>query len=268
MMDWNKMSYLNNNHPSPGLHVLITAGAAGIGAEIARAFLETGARVMICDVDKAALARFAQDHPQVATCVADVSDAAAVERMFEQVKADFGRLDVLINNAGVAGPTGDIEDLDLADIRKTLEIDLLGQFIVVKAAAPLIKASDSGVIINMSSVAGRLGYAMRTPYVASKWGIVGLTDSLAKEMGPDGVRVNAVLPGIVQGDRINNVIRDRAKAAGVSFEEMEKEILSNVSLRRMVQAKDIAATVLFLCSPGGANISGQAISVCGNVETL
>lgn len=262
------MSYLSRNQPSFGQSVLITAGASGIGAEIARAFVETGAKVTICDIDEAALERFAKEHPHVSTYVADVSDQVAVEQLIEKIEADFGQLDVLVNNAGVSGPTGEIENLDIADIRKTLEVDLLGQFIVLKAAAPLIKKTGNGAIINISSVAGRLGYAMRTPYVASKWGIVGITASLAKEMGPEGVRVNAVLPGIVEGERMDNVIRARAEAAGITFEEMERDLLSKISLRRMVHAEDVASTVLFLCSPGGANISGQAISVCGNVETL
>ena len=262
------MSYLTRNYPVPGLHVLITAGASGIGAEMARAFLDVGARVAICDIDEAALARFSEQHPEALTAVADVSDEAAVNRLVSLIEEEFGRLDVLIKNAGISGPTGLIEDLEIDDVRKTLEIDLLGQFIVLRAAVPLMKKSGPGSVVNVSSVAGRLGYAMRTPYAGSKWGIVGLSASLAKELGPHGIRVNAVLPGIVRGARIDNVIRDRAEAAGVIFEEMEESLLANVSLRRMVDAEDVAAAVLFLCSPGGANISGQALSVCGNVETL
>jgi NAD(P)-dependent dehydrogenase (short-subunit alcohol dehydrogenase family) len=133
---------------------------------------------------------------------------------------------------------------------------------------PLLRASEAGAILNISSVAGRLGYALRTPYSAAKWGVVGLTASLAKEMGPDGIRVNAILPGVVRGARIESVIRERAVASGVSDAEMEARYLASISLRRMVEPEDVAAMALFLCSPAGANISGQAISVCGNVETI
>jgi NAD(P)-dependent dehydrogenase (short-subunit alcohol dehydrogenase family) len=252
------MSLIERMRPRPGIRVLVTAGAAGIGAAIARGFVEAGAKVLICDVDAAALASFVKSHPGMSATQTDVSDEAAVERLFVEVEARLGGLDVLVNNAGIAGPTGPINQLAVEDIRRTLDVDLMGQFLVARLAA----------IINMSSVAGRLGYGLRTPYAAAKWGIVGFTASLAKELGPDGIRVNAILPGVVRGARIERVIRDRAAAAGISYQEMETQYLKQVSLRRMVEPEDIAAMALFLCSPAGANISGQAISVCGNVETL
>jgi NAD(P)-dependent dehydrogenase (short-subunit alcohol dehydrogenase family) len=132
----------------------------------------------------------------------------------------------------------------------------------------LMSAAGTGSIVNMSSVAGLIGFPMLPAYVASKHAVVGLTKSLACELGPDGVRVNAILPGIVSGPRIEQVIRDRADKRGISYAEMEKENLSKVSMRKMVDASDIAAMALFLAAPGGSNISGQALSVCGNVETL
>jgi len=224
--------------------------------------------VLICDVDAAALASFVKSHPGMSATQTDVSDEAAVERLFVEVKARLGGLDVLVNNAGIAGPTGPIDQLAVDDIRRTLDVDLMGQFLVARLSVPLLRASEEAAIINMSSVAGRLGYGLRTPYAAAKWGIVGFTASLAKELGPDGIRVNAILPGVVRGARIERVIRDRAAAAGISYQEMETQYLKQVSLRRMVEPEDIAAMALFLCSPAGANISGQAISVCGNVETL
>lgn len=262
------MSYLDRMHPPEGLKVLVTAGASGIGAEIATAFLETGAEVMICDVDEAALDRFTAAHEGVSAVRADVSDPVAVDQLFDRAEAAMGGLDVLVNNAGISGPTGAIETLELEDIRRTLDIDLMGQFLVTRRAAPLLKRSAAGSVINISSVAGRLGYGMRTPYSASKWGIVGFSASLAKEMGPDGIRVNAILPGLVSGPRMDGVITARAEAAGVSFDEMKAEYLSNISLRRMVSPEDIAGMALFLCSPLGANISGQAISICAGIETI
>ncbi|MCM2474523.1 SDR family oxidoreductase [Rhizobium sp. CG5] len=262
------MNLIERMLPRPGLRVLVTAGASGIGAAIARAFLEAQARVLICDIDQQALAEFAVAHPAVSALRADVSDEAEVDTLIQTASERLGGLDILVNNAGIAGPTGAIDELSVEDIRRTLDVDLMGQFLVVRRAAALLRASDAGVILNISSVAGRLGYALRTPYAASKWGIVGLTQSLAKEMGPDGIRVNAILPGVVRGARIEAVIRERAEASGLSYADMEAQYLSNISLRRMVEPEDIAAAALFLASPGGANISGQAISVCGNVETI
>jgi NAD(P)-dependent dehydrogenase (short-subunit alcohol dehydrogenase family) len=180
----------------------------------------------------------------------------------------LGGLDLLVNNAGIAGPTAGIEDIDPDDWRRTVDINLNSYFYCARRATPLLKAAGDGAMINISSVAGRLGFAQRTPYAATKWAVVGFTQSLAKELGPDGVRVNALLPGIVEGPRIDRVIAARAEVAGVSFEDAEQTMLGNVSLRRKVSAQDIANMALFLCSPLGRNISGQALSICGNVETI
>ena len=262
------MNMIERIRPRPGLRVLVTAGASGIGAAIARAFLDAEAKVLICDIDEAALAGIAGENPAVSTLRADVSDEALVDALIDAAAERLGGLDVLVNNAGIAGPTGAIDELSVEDIRRTFDVDLMGQFLVVRRAAALLRKSDAGVILNISSVAGRLGYALRSPYSAAKWGIVGLTQSLAKEMGPDGIRVNAILPGVVRGARIEGVIRARAEASGLSYDAMERQYLANVSLRRMVEPEDVAAMALFLASPGGANISGQAISVCGNVENI
>lgn len=197
-----------------------------------------------------------------------MSDPAAVDGLFALIEEEFDGLDVLVNNAGVSGPTGPVETMALDDIRRTIEIDLIGQFVVFQRAAPLLKRSDSASIINISSVAGRLGYPMRSPYSASKWGIVGLTASLAKEMGLSGVRVNAILPGVVRGERMDRVMRPRADASNLSLAEVHEEYVSKTSLRRMVEPDDVALTALFLSSPAGNKVSGQSIGVCGNVETL
>lgn len=262
------MSYIERMRPEPGKKVLVTAGASGIGAAIAKAYLEAGAKVAICDIDEGALERFTAENTAVRGVLADVSDPDAVDRMFNTVEAALGGLDMLINNAGIAGPTGPVEDLALEDIRRTLDTDLLSQFIVIRRAVPLLRQSKNASIINIASVAGRLGYPLRTPYAAAKWGIVGLTASLAKELGPQQIRVNAILPGPVLGPRMDGVIRDKAEAEGRSIADVGQEYVENISLRRMVGPDDIAGMALFLGSPAGANIAGQALSVCGNVETL
>jgi len=254
--------------PVPELLVLVTAGASGIGACIARAFHEAGSRVHVCDIDRAALDRLVTDTPGITGSMADVSVAADVDQVFEDVRGCLGGLDVLINNAGIAGPTGPIDSLDAGGWERTVTVNLNSQFYFARRAVPLLKQSANPVLISMSSVAGRLGYAFRTPYASTKWAIVGLTKSLASELGPQGIRVNAILPGVVEGERMDGVIASRAAALGISVEQMREEYLQKISLRRMVTASDVAAMALFLCSPAAHNLSGQAISVDGNLEYL
>ena len=251
-----------------GQRVLVTAGAAGIGLAITDRLLRHGARVIVCDVDQAALFAFRKTHPGSPAEVADVSSEADVDRLFAAVSSAFGGLDALINNAGIAGPTGGVEEIDPAAWRRCIDIGLTGQFLCARRAVPMLKAAGGGSLVNMSSSAGRHGYAYRSPYSAAKFGVIGFTQSLAKELGPSNIRVNAILPGIVEGPRITNVIRDRAAQLGISYEEMEERYIERVSLRRMVSPHDVAAMVAFLLSDLGANLSGQSLGVDGNVETL
>jgi len=262
------MTEPTNSGVRPGLRVLVTAGAAGIGRVIAEAFVAHHARVYVCDISPQAVEKCRAEQPSIIAEQADVADEAAVDRLFDDVQKRLGGLDVLVNNAGIAGPTTEVEKIDPREWRRTIDVNLNGHFYCTRRAVPMLKQSEEGAIVNISSVAGRLGYAYRLPYAATKWAIVGMTESLAKELGPSGIRVNAILPGIVAGPRIERVISDRAKAVGVTYAEMEKQYLDKVSLRRMVSAEDVAQTALFLCSAAGRNISGQPISVCGNVETL
>ena len=250
------------------IRVLVTAGASGIGRVIAESFAQTGARLHICDIADAALGEAKKTHPTWGVSRCDVSQSDQVARLFEEVGNNLGGLDVLINNAGIAGPTGGVEEITADDWRRTVDINLNGQFYCANRAVPLLKQSPNASIICISSVAGRLGYAYRTPYAATKWANIGLTKSLAIELGPSGIRVNALLPGIVEGPRIETVISERARALGVSYGDMEQEYINKVSLRRMVTAQDVANQAMFLCSPAGMNISGQSISICGNVEVL
>lgn len=251
-----------------GQRVLVTAGASGIGFAIAKTLLGMGARVAICDISEEMLAKARPELEGVETCVADVSVEADVDNMFATVTAKLGGLDALINNAGIAGPTGGVDEITPADWRRCLDICLTGQFLCARLATPMLKQAGGGSIVNMSSAAGRHGYAFRTPYSSAKFGVIGFTQSLAKELGPHGIRVNAILPGIVEGPRMDGVIRDRAKQVGVSFDEMKARYLEKVSLRKMVSPYDVAAMIAFLLSDAGANISGQSLSVDGNVETL
>ncbi len=263
------MTVLDSLRPAPGLRVLVTAGGGGIGAAIARAFAEAGAHVHVCDIDRSALDRLATEAPAITSSVADASIEQDVDLVFDDVRGTLGGLDVLVNNVGIAGPTAGIDAIETGQWSRTMAVNLNSHFLFARRAVPLLRKSQANPsIVLMSSVAGRLGYAQRTPYAASKWGVVGMMKSLAVELGPHGVRVNAILPGIVEGERIDAVIAARAAATGASVQEMRDEFIRKTSLRRMVTATDVAAMTLFLCAPASRNVSGQAISVDANVEYL
>ena len=248
--------------------VLVTAGAQGIGLAITEAFVAAGAQVHICDVNQAFLAEAKSRLPGVSQSRTDVADADQVDAMFDALKARWGGLDVLVNNAGIAGPTARVEETDLADWAQTIAVNLTGPFLCTRRAVPLLKAASGGSIVNLSSAAGRLGFPLRTPYSASKFGVIGLTETWAMELGPSNIRVNAILPGVVAGERQERVIAAKAASYGIDHEAMRQQLLAKVSLRSMVTAQDIANQILFICSPAGAAISGQSLSVCGNVEYL
>ena len=237
------MTILQSLTPPKGLRVVVTAGAAGIGQAIATGFRQAGADVHVCDIDPAAV-----DAARAAGFAAMLCDAADPDQsraFFDAARADMGGLDVVIANAGIAGPTASIDDVDEAAWDRTLDVNLRGVYLAARYAAPDLIASR-GSFIALSSVAGRLGFALRSPYAASKWGVVGLIKSLAVELGPQGVRANAILPGIVKGPRIERVIAARAQQLGQSYAETEKQNLEKVALRRMVAPEDIAAMCLFL----------------------
>ncbi len=251
-----------------GLRVLVTAGASGIGLATARAFSREGARVFICDVDTAALHAVGGSDPALQQVVCDVADPAAVARLFDSATAALGGLDALVNNAGIAGPTAACEAVQLADWQRTLAVNLTGQFLCAQHAIPLLKASGNASMANLSSAAGRFGFPLRTPYAASKWGVIGLTKSLSIELGPHGVRVNAICPGSVAGPRIDAVFANRAAARNLPVDVVRKDALAKTSLRRLVSADDIASAIVFLASPLGANISGHALPIDADTQSI
>lgn len=250
----------------PGKRVLITAGAAGIGLSMARAFHAEGAKVWICDVDEAALAAAAQALPGIGTMRCDVADAAQVDTFVAAAVGAMGGLDIVINNAGIAGPAAPVESITAADWARVMAINVNGQFHVAHATVPHLKANGWGSMICMASVAGKYAFPLRTPYAASKAAVISFARSLSVELGPHRIRVNAIAPGVVAGERIRRVFTDRAKTRGITYEEMEQIALRAVSLKTAVEPEEIAALVLFLCAPTGRAITGQVHSICGGLE--
>lgn len=241
--------------------VLVTAGASGIGREIALAFAKTGAKVFVADIDQAALTKIASENPAITTGLADVSDPRSVEAMVAAATSALGGLDVLVNNAGIAGPTSSVQEFDPEAWQKVLDVNLTGTFNVTRLSIPHLKKSPAGVIINMSSVAGKYGYPNRVAYSTTKWGLIGFTKTLSIELGADNIRVNAILPGAVAGPRFQRVIEGRAQVSGRTVEEEMAGAMASQSLKRLVDPADIAAYAVFLASDSAKSISGQALSI-------
>lgn len=239
--------------------VLITAGASGIGRAMGEAFEAAGYEVWVTDVDAQALA----DCPKAWQChVADAADESAMAAVF----AEMGRLDVLCANAGIAGPTARVEDIALEDWRACVSVNLEGAFLAAKYAAPLMKAAGSGAIIVTSSTAGLFGYPNRAPYAAAKWAMIGLMKTLAMELGPFGVRANAIAPGAVEGPRMEGVLAREAAAKGMTRDAVYCGYAAGTSLRSFVEARDIADMAVFLASDRARMVSGQVMAVDGHTE--
>jgi NAD(P)-dependent dehydrogenase (short-subunit alcohol dehydrogenase family) len=251
-----------------GLRVLVTAGASGIGRATARAFAAEGARVHICDVDTAALSAMAGSDPAITRSICDVADRTAVARLFADAAAALGGLDCLVNNAGIAGPTGRVDEIAPEDWDRCIAVDLTGQFNCARLAVPLLKQSANPSMINLSSQAGKHGFPYRSPYGAAKWGVIGFTKAMAAELGEFNIRVNAICPGLVDGPRIQNVIASKALRMNVSHEEMTERMFAGVSIKEFVNPEHIARQIVFLASPFARTISGQEISVCGDTRML
>ena len=247
---------------------MITAAASGIGQAMAEAFHAKGARVHICDANEETLGLFRAAHPEIAATRVDVRSETEVDAWFDEALDDLGGLDVLVNNAGIKGPTAPIDDIELADWKECIEVCLDAQFLCARRAAPVMKAQKSGLIINMSSNAGQFGFGNRTPYAAAKWGVIGLTKSLAIELGPYNVRCNAICPGAVKGPRIDKVIESEAMLRGVGTQLVAAELVSQQSLSRFTEASEVASLAVFLASPEAFMINGQDIAIDGHVETF
>jgi NAD(P)-dependent dehydrogenase (short-subunit alcohol dehydrogenase family) len=252
----------------PGQVALVTAGASGIGRCIAETLLAHDCRVHVCDINGDVLDAFLRDNAGASGSLADVSDSSQVKRVFDELLANHGQLNVLVNNAGIAGPTAQVEDIDPEEWERTINIDLNGQFYVTRLAVPLLKRAGGGSIINISSNAALFGCPLRSPYAASKWAMVGLTKTWAMELGASNIRVNALCPGSVNGPRIERVIVTEAQERGMCPDSLRNVYERQSSLRRFVDAQDIADMALFLSSKMGAAISGQAIGIDGHTEGL
>jgi NAD(P)-dependent dehydrogenase (short-subunit alcohol dehydrogenase family) len=245
--------------------VLVTAGASGIGLAIARGFHVRGSRVYICDIDTAGMTRAAAEMPGLLSRRCDIGNREEIAAMVADAAARLGGLDVLVNNAGIGGPTKPVCELDPADWDAVIKVNLTGTFDVTRNAIPHLVRSR-GVVINMSSAAGRFGYANRSPYAASKWALIGFTKTLSMELGEHGVRVNAIAPGAVAGERAERVFRGRAEASGKSIEEVKLTALAGQSLKYLVDPNDIAALAVFLASDAAKSISGQVLPIDGDMQ--
>jgi len=250
----------------PPKRMIISAGASGIGLSIAKRYIKEGARVATFDIDAEALSQSAASLDYHEVC--DVCDAMAVQKFVDRAIDDMGGLDTIIANAGSAGPTALIEDIDPADWERTVSVNLTGQFNLLRACIPYLKQHNSGTVILMSSAAGRLGLPYRSPYAAAKWAVIGLKETLAMELGPHDISVNAILPGSVEGARMDDVLQAKADSLGCSLAKTREMEVNNVSMKRMIDSNEIADLAWYLSSHGARSISGQSIGICGNFETL
>lgn len=250
-------------------HVVVTAGASGIGRAMAEAFIAAGDKVAVCDVDENALDAFSAAQGEALALRADVSDETAVAAFFNAVETEWGRgPDVLLANAGTAGPAGAVDTLDYADWRACIDVNLGGAFLCVRRVVPTMRSRGDGLILLTSSTAGLFGYSYRTPYASAKWAIIGFMKSLALELGPNGIRVNAICPGAVNGPRMDRVVAKEAAAKGLSEEKVRRTHVDAVALRRWIDVEELAAMALYLASPAARSITGQAVAVDGGTIHL
>lgn len=248
--------------------VLITGGASGIGNCVAKAFLDAGDAVHVCDVSQQNIDAFLSKRADASATLADVSRPADADKVLADVDSRYGSLNVLINNAGVAGPTAAVQNVTDDDWDRCIAVNLNGVFYMTRRAVPRLLKAENSAIINIASTAGLFGYPLRSPYAASKWALIGLTKTWAMELGPSDIRVNAICPGGVEGERIDAVIRRDADERGVSAGQVRDTYLKQTSMRTFVSTDDIAAMALFLASEQAHRISGQAISIDGHTEGL
>lgn len=246
-----------------GRRAFVTAGGDGIGRATVLALSQAGAKVATCDIDPAGLATLPAS---VETWTCDVADSAELDAVFDELLPSG--LDILVNNAGIAGPTKLVEDVTDDEWRRTMAIGIDSQFFCTRRVVPVFKAQASGAIVNMTSTAGTFGYPTRSPYAAAKWAVTGFTKTLAMELGPHNIRVNAIAPGSVNGDRMDRVVQGHAEVEGITPEQVRALYAKGVSMNCFVDPEEIAAMIVFLCSDHGSRISGQIIGIDGHTETL
>lgn len=248
--------------------VFISAGGSGIGRCIAEAFLNNDDEVFVCDINAQSLEQFQRDYPKLHIYACDLAEPEQIKLMFAEAIKKLGHIDVLVNNTGISGPTIAADELSFEDWNTVINLNLNSTFLITQLAIPLLKQSDAGVIINMSSIAGRLGYPYRLAYSTTKWGLIGFTKTLSMELGADNIRVNAILPGAVDGERVQRVLQARADVAHSSLEQVTQNALKNQSLKYFVNPKHIADLCLFLASESGRSISGQILPIDGDKQCL
>ena len=251
-----------------GARAVITAGASGICRQVAELFIQNNASVFVGDIDEDKVHDFLAKNSTCSGLPCDVSNSEEVSDFIAQAVRKLGGIDILINGAGIGGPAGRVEDIEPLEWDRTLAVGINGAFYCTKYAVPHLKSAGGGSIIYFSSAAGIMGYPFRSPYAASKWAIEGLTKTLAMELGEDNIRVNAIVPGLVEGDRMERVIRNEASAKGIGTTEVRETFIKGISMHTFVTAQDIAHMILFLCSDAGRYISGQSIGVDGYTEIL
>ncbi|MEH6549863.1 MAG: SDR family oxidoreductase [Pseudomonadales bacterium] len=246
----------------------VTAGAAGIGRAIAETFLQQGCKVHVCDVNNDTLQAFLADNPRASGSICDVSKPEQVAKAYADIQSRYSQLNILVNNAGIAGPTAPVAETSIEDWDQTVAVDLNGQFYCTRLAVPMLQQAGGGSVINISSSAAFFGFPLRSPYSACKWAMIGFTKTLAMEVGVDKIRVNAICPGSVEGPRIEGVIERDAQERGCEADEIRDIYQRQTSLRTFVKAQDIANMALYLASDAGSVISGQVIGVDGHTEGL
>ena len=251
---------------SEARRVVVTAGGGGIGLIIAQAFVATGDNVHICDVNADAVERVTHDSPAITGTVCDIADRASVERFVAEAVDELGGIDVLVNNAGIAGPTTPVENLDPDEWDAVLAVNLTGPFNVTRLAIPHLKKSDAGVVIMMSSVGGRFGYANRSTYATTKRALIALAETLALELGDHGIRVNTIAPGAVSGPRMDGVLRARAAATGRDLNDVLTDALGIQAIKRFADPQDIAELALFLAGEHATTITGQTFAIDGGAK--
>jgi NAD(P)-dependent dehydrogenase (short-subunit alcohol dehydrogenase family) len=246
-----------------GKIAIVTAAGGGAGRVIAKMLASHGARVIACDIDREGLRQLDHEQPLVETIAGDAGSETDVQRVVAQAGK---RIDIMVNNVGIAGPTAKVEDVTLADWNETLRINLTSHFLFARAVVPSMKSNGGGLIVNISSGSAKVGLPLRLPYVVSKGAVISMTMNLARELGPFDIRVNAILPGAIRGDRIERVISAKADALGIDRSEYERSLLRYISMRTMVEPEDIASAITFLASSAGSKITGQMLGVDGNIE--